>query len=186
MRQNKIIYLLFIGIAILIINNNVSAQKKENLEGIKVGMTAPDIELPSIDGNDIKLSELRGKVVLINFWAAWCAPCRKKAPALREILNTYKDTEFDDGEKGFEILSVSLDKNEIAWHNAVAKDSIQDFINVGDMTGWDSPAAKDYNIKRIPTSLLIDGEGEIVAINLIPKDLDKKLKKMKNGSWFWF
>ena len=169
-----------------LLTNNLFAQKKENLEGIEVGMMAPDIELPTIEGEDIKLSQLRGKVVLINFWAAWCAPCRKKTPALRDIFNTYKDAEFDDGEKGFEILSVSLDENKTAWQNAVAKDSIQAFINVGDMTGWDSRTANDYNIKRIPTSLLVDGEGKIIAINLKPKDLDKKLKKLKNGSWFWF
>ncbi len=162
------------------------AQKKENLEGIKVGMKAPEIELPNMQGDLVKLSQFNGKLVLINFWAAWCAPCRKKAPALREILDKYNKVEFDDGEKGFEILSISLDKNEISWKNSVAKDSIVDFVNVGDMKAWKSPAAIDYSIKKIPTSILIDGDGKIIAINLKPKDLDKKLKKLKDGGWLWF
>lgn len=185
MQQNKTIYIFLIGLLFLFVQNSI-AQKKQNLEGIKTGMQAPEIKLPNVDGKTIKLSDLKGKVVLINFWAAWCAPCRKKNPALINLLEKYKNTKFDDGENGFRIFSVSLDKNEIAWQNAIAKDSIQAFINVGDMQGWDSQAIEKYNIKRIPTSILLDGKGEIVAINLKPKDLDKKLKKLKNGGWFWF
>jgi len=185
MKQNNTTYILLIAIFSLFVQNSI-AQKKQHLEGIKTGMQAPEIELPNIDGKIIKLTDLRGKMVLINFWAAWCAPCRKKAPALREILHKYNDVEFDDGENGFKIYSVSLDKNDIAWTNAIAKDSIQCFINVGDMQGWDSQAIEKYHIKRIPTNILVNGEGEIEAINLQPKDLDKKLKRLKNGGWFWF
>lgn len=183
---NKYIrYLLIISCSLLFFTH-ASAQKKQHLEGIKTGMQAPEIEMPNTEGEIIKLSDLKGKVVLINFWAAWCVPCRKKAPALIDLLEKYKSTEFDDGENGFEIFSVSLDKNDIAWNNAIAKDSVQAFINVGDMQGWDSEAIEKYHIKKIPTNILVDGEGEIVAINLQPKDLDKKLKRLKNGGWFWF
>ena len=169
-----------------LVTNNIIAQKKANLAGIEIGKIAPEIELPTVDGNDIKLSQLKGKVVLINFWAAWCSPCRKKAPELVEILNNYKYSKFDDGETGFEIFSVSLDRNEIAWKNSIEKDGIEDFINVGDMNGWKSSAATTYNIRSIPSSILLDGEGKIIAINLSPKDLNKKLKRMKKGSWPWF
>lgn len=185
MQLNKTTHLILAIFLIMIVNLS-NAQKKYHLEGIEEGMTAPDIELPNTDGDTISLSELKGKVVLINFWAAWCAPCRKKAPALRELLNKYQEVEFDDGESGFEIFSISFDKNEIAWKNAIARDSIGCFINVGDMKAWDSPATEVYHIKKIPTSILIDGKGEIIAINLNTKDLEKKLKRMKNGGWFWF
>ena len=165
---------------------NLSAQKKANLEGIEIGELAPEIELPNVNGENIKLSHYRGKVVLINFGAAWCAPCRKKAPGLLEILNNYKDADFDN-EKGFEVFSVSLDRNEIAWKNSIEKDGTEAFINVGDMNGWKCTAAATYNIKSIPSNVLIDGEGKIIAINLQTKDLNKKLKRMKKGSaWFWF
>ncbi len=169
-----------------LLTNNTFAQKKVNLEGIEIGNIAPEIELPNVDGDVIKLSELQGKIVLINFWASWCAPCRKKAPELLEVFNNYKNTEFDDGENGFEIFSVSLDRNEIAWKRNIEKDSIKDFINVGDMEGWKCSAAKTYNIKSIPSSVLLDGEGEIIAINISPKDLNKKLKRMEKRGWFWF
>lgn len=168
-----------------ILTYNLIAQKKVNLGGIEIGKIAPEIELPTVDGNDFKLSQLKGKIVLINFWAAWCAPCRSKAPELVVALNNYKDSDFDDGETGFEIYSVSLDRNEIAWKNAIEKDGIGDFLNVGDMKGWKSSAAITYNIKSIPSSILLDGEGKIIAINLSPKDLKKKLKRMKKGGWLW-
>jgi peroxiredoxin len=186
MRQNQIILSIIITIFFFSVIS-LSAQKKANLEGIEIGEMAPEIELPNVDGEDIKLSQLKGKVVLINFGAAWCAPCRKKIPYLLEIFNNYKDSDFDNGEKGFVVFSVSLDKNEIAWKNSIEKDGTEGFINVGDMKAWKSTAAVTYNIKSIPSSVLIDGEGKIIAINLRTKDLNKKLKRMEKGSgWFWF
>lgn len=165
--------------------NNLVAQKKSNLEGIEVGKMAPEIELPTADGDDFKLSQLKDKIVLINFGASWCAPCRKKSPELIEVFNKYRDTDFDDGEKGFEIVSVSLDRNEIAWKNSIAKDGTGGFLNVGDMNGWKCSAAVTYNIKSIPSSVLLNGQGKIIAINLSPQDLKKKLKRMKKGGWPW-
>lgn len=170
----------------LILPSIMFAQKKSNLKGIEIGMIAPEIELPTVDGDVIKLSQLTGKIVLINFWASWCAPCRKKAPELVDIFNNYKDIDFEDGEKGVVILSISMDRNEIGWKNSIEKDGIGDFLNVGDMKGWKCSAATSYNVKSIPSSVLLNGEGKIIAINLSTKDLNKKLKRMKKSSWFWF
>ncbi len=181
--MKKVLIILFT--LFFLLTNNLIGQKKMNLDGIEIGKMAPEIELPTDDGNDIKLSQLRGKIVLINFWAAWCAPCRRKAPKLVDVLNIYKDSNFDDGETGFEIFSVSLDRNDIAWKNAIEKDGVGGFINVGDMKGWKSSAAITYSIKSIPSSILLDGEGRIIAINISPKELNKKLKRMKKGGWLW-
>ena len=170
----------------ILVTANLFGQKKANLEGIEIGDIAPEIELPTVDGEDFKLSQLKGKVVLVTFWASWCAPCRKKAPEMIEVLGKYKNTDFEDGENGFEIVYVSLDKNQIAWKNSIKKDSINVFVNVGDMKGWKSATAKTYNITRIPSSVLLDGEGEIIALNLSTQDLKKKLKRMKKGGWLWF
>ncbi len=179
--------ILIIIIALFfLITNSLFAQKKANLEGIKIGKMAPEIELPNVDGDDFKLSQLKDKIVLINFGASWCAPCRKKSPELLEIYNNYKDSDFEDGEKGFEIVSVSLDRNKIAWKNRIEKDGIGGFMNVGDMKGWKCSAAITYNIKSIPSSVMLNGKGKIIAINLSPQALRKKLKRMEKNGWFWF
>lgn len=161
-------------------------QKKANLEGIEIGEMAPEIELPTVDGEAFTLSQLKGKLVYVNFWASWCAPCRKKSPELKEVFESYKNADFDDGEQGFEVVNVSLDKNEIAWKNSIEKDGVGDFVNVGDMKGWNSSTAQTYNIRKIPSSVLLDGEGKIIAKNLDPQSLKKKLKRLKKGGWFWF
>ena len=161
------------------------AQKKAHLEGVETGMAAPEFTMPTFDGDTFNLSDLRGKVVLINFWASWCAPCRKKAPALLELHEKYRDEEFDDGATGFEIVCVSLDRNQTAWKNSIQKDQTGGLINVGDMKGWNCDAAINYNIKRIPTLILINGEGNIVALDPGTADLNKKLKRMRKWRWFW-
>jgi len=166
--------------------NSLYSQKKANLEGIEPGELAPEIMLPNVDGEDFQLSQLKGKLVLVYFWASWCAPCRKKAPDMLDVFEKYKETDFEDGETGFEIVYVSLDKNEVAWKRSIEKDGIGAFIHIGDMKGWKGPTMKTYHIKRIPSNVLLDGEGKVLALNLSPQDLKKKLKRMKKGGWFWF
>ena len=177
------IYVLFLTFFVLA--TGLPAQNNTHLQGVEPGMTAPEFTMPTLDGDTFSLSDLRGKVVLINFWASWCAPCRKKAPALVELHENYQNEEFDDGETGFEIVCVSLDRNQTAWENGIQKDQIGGLINVGDMKGWNCDAAKKYSIKRIPALILINGAGKIVAIDLSTKDLNKTLKRMRKWRWFW-
>jgi thiol-disulfide isomerase/thioredoxin len=143
----------FISIALLGLGFSGSNSKP------KIGTKAPDIELVSPKGKTIKLSKLKGKVVLIDFWASWCGPCRRENPNVVEAYEKYNKTKFKGG-KGFEILSVSLDKKKEPWIKAIKKDGL-----TWSNHGWDKDkvASKDYYVTSIPTAYLIDGNGIIVA-----------------------
>jgi peroxiredoxin len=138
--------------------------------GIKVGGLAPDIELPDPKGKIRKLSDLRGKVVLLDFWASWCRPCRMENPHVVQVYNKYKD-------KGFTVLGVSFDQNKDAWIKAIEKDNLT-WTQISDLKGWGNEAGKLYGITSIPQNLLIDKEGKIVAKNLRGPELDAKLEEI--------
>lgn len=123
------------------------------------GDTAPEIELKDPKGKTIKLSKLRGKMVLIDFWASWCGPCRKENPNVVEAYEKYHKEKFKNG-KGFEVFSVSLDKYEDAWEKAIEQDGL-----VWKNHGWDKDkeVTRKYGVGSIPTAFLIDGEGKIIA-----------------------
>lgn len=131
------------------------------------GQLAYEVALPSASGDTVRLSSLRGKVVLLDFWASWCPPCRATNKRLAKIYPKYKD-------KGFEILSVSLDDNTKDWKRAILKDKVS-WLEVIDKGGWDSPSAMQWRIDAIPTSFLIDKNGRVIAIDLEPKELEKVL-----------
>ncbi len=138
---------------------------------IRQGYDAPDIALPTVNGDSIRLSSLRGKVVLLDFWASWCGPCRSSNKQLTKIYPKYKA-------KGFEIFSVSLDEDKEKWKAAIKKDKIN-WLQVNDDGGkWNAQTAINWNIEAIPTSYLIDKNGKLVAMDLEGKELEKALKDL--------
>lgn len=134
------------------------------------GAEAPDIELQSPEGEVVKLSSLRGKIVLIDFWASWCGPCRRENPNVVKLYNRYKD-------KGFEIYGVSLDNNAEKWKAAIAKDGLT-WYHVSDLKGWKSSAAQLYRVNAIPQTFLIDKEGKIIKAGLRGAALEQALASL--------
>lgn len=137
------------------------------------GMEAPDIELPDPDGNTRRLSDLRGKVVLIDFWASWCGPCRMENPNVVRLYKQYHNM-------GFEIFSVSLDKSHDAWVKAIKDDHLDWPNHVSDLKYWSSAAGRLYGISSIPSTVLVGPDGKVLARNLRGKDLENKLKEIFN------
>ncbi|MFK7773667.1 MAG: TlpA family protein disulfide reductase [Saprospiraceae bacterium] len=154
-------------------NHTYMVELKKNIENAKnfvIGGVAPDFEQNTLDGQPMKLSSLRGKVVLVDFWASWCGPCRRENPHVVKLYDKYKS-------KGFEVLGVSLDRTKEKWEKAITKDKLT-WSHVSDLKGWKNQVAKQYSVTSIPHTILLDKEGRILARNLRGADLDAKLKEL--------
>ncbi|HBX52330.1 MAG: hypothetical protein A2275_06555 [Bacteroidetes bacterium RIFOXYA12_FULL_35_11] len=147
----------------------ISQKKEQDLREarIKTGEIAPEISLAGADGNVVTLSSYKGKFVLLDFWASWCAPCRKENPNLVKCYQKFKN-------KNFEIFQVSLDKSKDEWLSAIKKDQLT-WKHASDLKYWDSPVVKLYAIQGIPANFLLDKNGKIIARNLRGDELEKVL-----------
>lgn len=145
--------------------------KRNQLISTAIGQPSPEINLPDINNQSVALSSLKGKVVLIDFWASWCGPCRKENPNVVRLYNQYKD-------KGFDIYSVSLDKNKDAWIKAIEMDKLTWPSHVSDLLQWSSSVVPQFGIEGIPFTMLIDRDGKILAKGLRGQQLEDKLKEL--------
>ncbi|MFN8256718.1 MAG: TlpA disulfide reductase family protein [Bacteroidales bacterium] len=152
--------------------NMKNESNETNQDGeISIGTIAPDIELENPAGKKIALSSLRGKYVLLDFWAGWCKPCRMENPNLVENYKKYNG-------QGFDIYQVSLDKEKSLWLKAIEQDQLGKWSHVSDLKFWQSEPAQLYGIASIPANFLLDKEGKIIAMNLRGEELGNKLKEI--------
>jgi len=157
--MNRIFIILFL----MIISLNLFSQ-------MRPGQNAVDLSLPDLNGKTVSLSEFKGKVVLLDFWASWCGPCRHNNPRLVKLYNKFHD-------KGFEIYGVSLDEDTKSWKKAVRNDKLN-WVQVIDDKGWDAISIVTYGINFIPSSFLIDRDGVIRTINAEGSELESSVKDL--------
>ena len=162
-------------VAFLILGSGISfAQQKI---GTGIGNKAPELIGKNPNGETMKLSDTKGKLVLLDFWAAWCGPCRRENPTIVKVYQKYKDEDFKGGD-GFTVFSVSLDRTKAAWEKAIKDDKLTWPYHISDLGFWNSKHAAIYGVRSIPSNFLIDENGVIVARQLRGPALEATLEKL--------
>jgi thiol-disulfide isomerase/thioredoxin len=142
----------------------------EQMKNLMKGGSAPDFSQSTPEGKPLSLSDFRGKVVLLDFWASWCGPCRRENPNVVKVYEKYKD-------KGFEILGISLDRDRDKWLAAIEADGLT-WPHVSDLKGWQNEVAQLYGVRSIPHTVLVDADGSVIANKLRAEALEVKLAEI--------
>lgn len=171
--MKNIILLLTI---LLSIGTHTFAQYQNNT--IAIGSKAPELAFANPSGETIKLSDIyEDRIVLVDFWASWCRPCRGANPRLVAMYNKYKDKKYEGAKKGFTVLSVSLDRDKNKWVDAITKDSLTWEYHMSDLGSWNSEPAKIYGVSYIPQAFLIGPDGNVIATYNSAEQAAEELEK---------
>lgn len=146
---------------------------------IHLGQPAPDLTFNNPAGETVQLSKVaKGRVVLLDFWASWCGPCRRASPGLVSIYNDFKDKKFKGSKQPFTVVSVSLDQNKDAWMKAISDDGMVWPYHMSDLGAWQSKAAEIYGIQYIPQAFLINADGKIIGKYMLAEEARADIEKL--------